>query len=328
MDLNNLFFQSTALLFTICSTFLFFFLLFWLRRRHSHSSGGAPPPEAGGGWPLIGHLHLLGGTQSLHVTLGKMADKYGPIFTIRLGVHRTLIVSSSEMAKQCFTVNDKAFASRPKSVAFEVLGYNFSMIGFSPYGSYWRTVRKIATLHVFSTQRLEMLKHVIVSEVKTAMKESYEFLLKKQNEGSSSVIEMNEWFGNISLNVVFRTVVGKRFDNGEDEEENLRIKKALRELFDLSGSFVISDALPFLRWLDLDGREKEMKKNAKELDALARVWLHQHKRNKKQIGSENDFMDVLLSRVDDFDGRDADTTIKATSLGCKDIFVFCGKNCF
>ena len=61
-----------------------------------------------------------------------MADKYGPIFTLRLGVHKTLVVSNWEMAKQCFTVNDKAFASRPKSVAFEVLGYNFSMIGFSP----------------------------------------------------------------------------------------------------------------------------------------------------------------------------------------------------
>jgi len=106
------------------------------------------------------------------VTLGIMAEKFGPIFTVRLGIHKTLIVNSYEMVKQCFTVNDRAFASRPKSIAFEILGYNFSIIGFSPY---WRIVRKIATLHVLSAHRIEMLKHVMESEVKTTMKEVTNF---------------------------------------------------------------------------------------------------------------------------------------------------------
>jgi len=82
---------------------------------------------------------------------------------------------------------------------------------------------------------------------------------------------MKKWFGDIAINVMLRTVVGKRFDG--DEEENQRIGKALRDLFYLSGSFGISDAMPFLRWLDLDGREKEMKKTAKDLDDFATVWL-------------------------------------------------------
>ena len=89
-----------------------------------------------------------------------MADKYGPIFTIWLGVHRTLVVSSWEIAKECFTTNDKAFANRPKALALELLGYNYAMFGFSPYGPYWRQVRKMAMLEVLSNHRLEMLKHI------------------------------------------------------------------------------------------------------------------------------------------------------------------------
>ena len=61
-----------------------------------------------------------------------MANKYGPIFTIWLGVHRTIVVSSWEIAKECFTTNDKAFANRPKALGLELLGYNYAMFGFSP----------------------------------------------------------------------------------------------------------------------------------------------------------------------------------------------------
>lgn len=311
MDTNNILLSLQSLPVTICATFFFLFLLFRLHRSRIASK---TPPEAGGSWPLIGHLHLLGGSQPPHVTLGNLADKYGPIFTVRLGVHKTLVVSSYEMVKQCFTVNDKTFASRPKSIAFEIMGYNSSMFGLSPYGSYWRTVRKIATVHVLSAQRIDMLKHVMESEVKEAMKESYSFWLKMKNEGNSERVftEMKEWFADIAINVVFRTVMGKRFDG--DEEENQRIRKMIRDFFDLSGSFVVSDTLPYLRWLDLDGKQKQMKKTAKELDDFVCVWLDQHK-HKKNSGREQDFMDVLLSTVDeDLDGRDADTTIKATCM--------------
>lgn len=294
------------------------------RRNNSGRGRRAPPvPEAGGAWPVIGHLHLLGGPEPPHVTLGNMADTYGPIFTVRLGVHPTLIVSSWEIAKECFTVNDRAFASRPKSLAFEIMGYNFGMFGFSPYGTYWRHVRKMATLEVLSNHRLDLLKHVKEAEVKSAMKETYDCWLKLNSSKRESVplsSEMKKWFGDITHNVVFRMVVGKRFVENEGNEGT---RKALRDLFDLSGSFPVSDALPYLRWLDLDGQERAMRKTAKELDQIVQVWLEEHKRNRDNSGSgqvktnHGDFMDVLLSIVDEaevLDGHDADTIIKATSL--------------
>ncbi|KAK7310883.1 hypothetical protein RJT34_08661 [Clitoria ternatea] len=284
-------------------------------RRTRNATTRKSPPEPSGAWPLIGHLHLFGGSKPPHITLGNMADKYGPIFTLRLGVHKTLVVSNSEMAKECFTVNDKVFANRPKSLAFELLGYNCSMMGFSPYGSYWRQVRKIATLELLSSKRIEMLSHVTESEVKEAIKDSYNIWLKSSNK--KVVTEMKKWFGDITLNVMFRVVVGKRFVGGGDEEENERIRKALRDLLDLSGSFVVSDAVPYLRWLDLDGKQKEMKRTAKELDGFIQNWLQQHKSNAGEWKGKHDFMDVLLTLAhegENFDGRDANTTIKATCL--------------
>ncbi|KAM3688755.1 hypothetical protein ACJW31_10G174900 [Castanea mollissima] len=307
---------SMAGIFTI---FVFIFFLLWISKRiQSTTSKKRVPPDVDGAWPLIGHLHLLGGLQPPHITLGNMADKYGPIFTIWLGVHRTLVVSSWEIAKECFTTNDKVFANRPKGLAPEVLGYNYAMIGFSPYGPFWRQVRKIATLEVLSNHRLETLKHILDVEVNDSIKEIYK-LLGKNNK---VLLEMERWFGYTTLNIICRMVVGKQFGGAATEDENEgndQCRKALRQFFDLSGAFMVSDALPYLRWLNIGGYEKAMKKTAKKLDHMVGGWLEEHKQKKLWGGMKEhqDFMDVLLSVVTDNDetsSYDVDTVIKATTM--------------
>jgi hypothetical protein len=123
-------------------------------------------PEPAGAWPIIGHGHLLSGRdQLLYQTLGAMADKFGSAFSIRLGSSHAFVVSSWEVARECFTVNDKALDSRPTTVATKHMGYNYAVFGFAPYNPFWREMRKIATLELLSNRRLEMLKHVRDSEV-------------------------------------------------------------------------------------------------------------------------------------------------------------------
>ena len=114
-------------------------------------------PEAGSTWPVIDHLHLLGGPQPPHISLPNMANKYGTIFTIKLGVHRALVMSNWEIAKECLSINDKVFATRPKVAGMEILGYNNAMIGSAPYGPYWSQVRKFATVELHSNHWLDML---------------------------------------------------------------------------------------------------------------------------------------------------------------------------
>ena len=108
-----------------------------------------------GAWPIIGHFPLLGGTQPPHITLGAMANKYGPIFTIKLGLHPVLVLSSWEMAKECLTTNYLTVSSQPKLLVAKHLGYIYAIAAFSPYDPYWRELRKITTLELLSNRRLE-----------------------------------------------------------------------------------------------------------------------------------------------------------------------------
>ncbi|KAI3965239.1 hypothetical protein MKX01_008950, partial [Papaver californicum] len=111
-------------------------------------------PEPPGAWPIIGHLPLLRrGNTPAYVTLGALADKHGPAFIIRIGLNRALVVSSWEVAKECYTTNDEIFSSRPSTAGPRLMCYDQTMFGFAPYGEYWRELRKIAN-HELSSSRL------------------------------------------------------------------------------------------------------------------------------------------------------------------------------
>ncbi|XP_040996032.1 cytochrome P450 CYP82D47-like [Juglans microcarpa x Juglans regia] len=314
---------------SVFALLLFLFFLFSKRETKKTTPQRTLPPEAGGAWPIVGHLHLLARSNPAHITLGNMADKYGPIFTIRLGMHKAIVVSNSELAKECFTTNDKAFANRPKAVATELMGYNYATFGLSPYGPYWRQARRITTHEFLSNHRLEMFKHIGESEVNTSIKETYDQLLVNNNK--LMLVEMKRWFGNITLNTVFRMVVGKRFawatTEDEDEGNDLRSRKAFIDFFTLAGKFVVSDALPYLRWLDLGGDERAMKKAAREMDHVLQGLLEVHKQRRVLSEVKNghhDFMDVMLSVVidneeifkenEEISSFDVDTITKATCL--------------
>ncbi|KAL3571664.1 hypothetical protein D5086_025568, partial [Populus alba] len=137
------------------------------------------------------------------------------------------------------------------------------------------------------------------------------------------LVEMKRWFGDLTLNIVLRTIVGQTvgyITNVEDEESVKGWKKGLKDFFHWTGVFSVSDALPFLRFLDLGGHGKAMKKTAKELDLAVEDWLQEHKRKRAAgiVKGKEDFMDLMLDVFDNdaeaVQGGDSDTINKATSL--------------
>ncbi|KAJ8618498.1 hypothetical protein MRB53_014684 [Persea americana] len=282
------------------------------------------PPEPAGRWPVIGHLHLLLlSKEPILQKLGSMADRYGPIFMLRIGTRRTLVVSSWEAVKDCFTINDKALSTRPRTAAAEHMGYNYAMFGFAPYGPYWRELRKIVMLQILSNARLDSLKHVRATEINTRVKNLHR--IWSMNGRSAVPIDLKQWCGDLTLDIVVRMVVGKRCfeedsDHGDDDNsEARRVRTAISRFFYLMVVFVVSDVIPLLKWFDFQGHRRAMKATAKELDSLLVKWIKEHRRRRSLAeaeGRNEDFMDVMLSITEDGEmaGYDSDTIIKATCM--------------
>ncbi|KAL3850426.1 hypothetical protein ACJIZ3_012308 [Penstemon smallii] len=275
------------------------------------------PPEPPGAWPVIGHLPLLNTRTHIAHPLSKLADKLGPVFTLRLGMQRVVVVSSREAVMECFTANDKLFVNRPKSSAGEHLVYNNASFGFSN-GPYWREMRKLVMLEVLSPRRLESMRNLRVSEICTSIRELY----LETKVGFPVRVTISRWIEQLTLNIIVRTVAGIRYGNGSGNGEVERFRGLFRELTFLSGEFVLSDVIPFpfLKMLDLQGYVKRMKRVAKELDAIIEKWIDEHVQRRGKGGEgvrdqEQDFIDVMLSTLDDkFEsyGVPRRTIIKAT----------------
>nr|BBD34761.1 putative cytochrome P450 [Eschscholzia californica subsp. californica] len=329
---------------------LYFPLFLWRSKRSSITSSSdkelREPPEPAASWPILGHLpHLLAGSKQLpHIFLGAMADKYGPAFVIRVGVHKALIVSSWEVVKECFTTNDGAWASRVKLIALEHMGFNHSLFGFAPYGPYWREMRKVVNQELLSNNRLDMLQHVWDSEINSSIKKLYQ--IWRNGGGTTSqpaLLEMKQWFADLTLNIMVKLVAGKpgyfhedRYTSkspttniGDKVAEGARkYHQQFRDYFGLVGQFILGDALPFLRWLDLGGYEKKMIYIKRELGALMDEWLEGHKQKRLVPGGDHeeekagreseDFLDVMMSVLEKktmlLDYFDSDTINKSTCL--------------
>ncbi|XP_031479228.1 cytochrome P450 CYP82D47-like [Nymphaea colorata] len=274
------------------------------------------PTEPGGAWPVVGHLGLLSGTTPLHRTLAALSEKQGPLFTLRLGQMRVLVVSSMDLAKECFTTNDQAFASRPPFESSKCLGYGCAMFPLAPYGPYWREVRKMATIELLSNKRLELLKHIRVEEVGSLVEALY------RSCAGDYPVDMNRRFSNLSMNIMLRMVAGKRYfnlDGEENDSEAEEFRNVISEFFHMLGVLTVSDVIPCLKWLDVGGHLKAMKRVKKKMDGFASAWLAEHRRQRKPCRRdlERDFIDVLIQEVEDSHlsaQYQTDTIIEATAM--------------
>ncbi|KAJ7961601.1 putative Cytochrome P450 [Quillaja saponaria] len=216
---------------------LVFYNLLWKKRNFNTKIKGRVLPEPSGALPILGHVLQLSRKVQIPRTLAAFADKYGPIFLIRMGMHSTLIVSNHEIAKECFTTNDQIFASRPLLNQGKYLGHNNASYGFSSYGAYWRDMRKIAQLEILSAQRVDALKHTVFAwEVNSMIKDL--FLLCKNNGGNSKV-DMTECFEILPLNVMTKFLTSmKRLAKEMDElceswiQEHTKMKQKGDQTFD------------------------------------------------------------------------------------------------
>nr|ATG29908.1 CYP750C16 [Taxus chinensis] len=245
-------------------------------------------------WPVLGNLHLLGNLP--HQALAALAKKYGPILFLRLGSVHTVVVSSPAMAKDFLKTHDLVFANRPNCSLGKYLCYDHKDVAYCAYGAYWRQMRKLCTMELFTVKRTESFKSVREEEVITMVRSIWQ-----QSEEGIHSVDLRGSLSLLTQNIVCRMFSGRTFS---DDELNggVGFKDMLSEMAAVAGAFVIGDYIRFLEWFDLEGIRRRMRVVQKIFDGFAEKVIDEHiNRRREKSEDENrvkDMVDVLLDRAE------------------------------
>ncbi|ONK57597.1 uncharacterized protein A4U43_C09F2120 [Asparagus officinalis] len=290
------------LIFIPLASLLLLLLLLLIHKGKQHHKLPPGPKKL----PLIGNLHQLGSTP--HRSLWLLSQKHGPLMHLQLGPRPTLVVSSAEMAREVLKTHDLDFCSRPHLIAPNKYSYNSSDISFAPYGEYWREMRKVCTLKLFSAKRVESFRGIREEEVSLT--------LQSISSSSSKPINLQKAMVSLANNIICRIAFGKKYQDGEHERSQAH--QILKQAQQLLGGIFVADFFPALGLVDkLSGNFYRLEKNVGELDAFYEEVIRDHLDPERIRPEREDIVDVLL-RVQQDEGRLTKENIKAVLT---DIFI-------
>ncbi|CAN4118326.1 unnamed protein product [Withania somnifera] len=207
---------------------------------------------------------------------------------LQLGEITTVVVSSVDMAREVLKTHDLAFASRPKLVSLDIICYKCTDIAFSPYGEYWRQMRKVCVMELLTAKNVRSFSTIRHDEASRLLQ-----IIRSSTQGEPiNVTEQILWYeSSITCKAAFGELL-------KDQEKFIGI---VRELVELAGGFSVADIFPSIKILHvLSGLRSRILKVHKNIDAIVEDVINEHKKNiagdKKGNGSlgGEDLVDVLL----------------------------------
>ncbi|KAF0898000.1 hypothetical protein E2562_001685 [Oryza meyeriana var. granulata] len=214
------------------------YYLAWTTRRLSGAGRRLPPGPTP--LPVVGNVLSLRG--NMHHALARLAGEYGPVMKLKLGVVTAVVVSSPDAAREAFTKHDRRLAARTIPDASHARGYaERSMIWLPSSNPRWKTLRGVVATHVFSPRSLAAARGVRERKVRDIV----EYIAKNAGE------EVD--VGQVVYGGVLNLVSGAFFSADVGAESAHGLQLAVEEIILAIAKPNVSDLLPFLRPLDLQG---------------------------------------------------------------------------
>uniref|UniRef100_A0A803M8U1 Cytochrome P450 n=2 Tax=Chenopodium quinoa TaxID=63459 RepID=A0A803M8U1_CHEQI len=230
---------------------------------------------------------------------------------LRLGEVPTVIISSAEMAKEVLKTHDALLCSRPAVFLGEVVFYNCGDIAFSPYGEHWRQLRKIATLELFTTRRVQAFRPIREEEVVDLVK----FLASK----SGSVVNLSSRIFTLLFDITLRMVMNKKGKNCEE------FKTLVEDITAIAQGLSIGDLYPSLKFIStISGLKGNLQRIVKRIDKFVDPIIEEHLSNKKQCIEDEDMIDALLKFRKDNVRLNTDFSLTTSHIKAMILDVFIG----
>lgn len=219
-----------------------------------------------------------------HRGLANLAKQYGGVFHLRMGFLHMVAISDPDAARQVLQVQDNIFSNRPATIAISYLTYDRADMAFAHYGPFWRQMRKLCVMKLFSRKRAESWQSV---------RDEVDVAVRVVAENTGKPVNIGELVFNLTKNIIYRAAFGSSSQEGQDEFIGI-----LQEFSKLFGAFNIADFIPYLGSVDPQGLNGRLARARGALDSFIDKIIDEHvqKRKMGEVGDgETDMVDELLA---------------------------------
>nr|GMD51790.1 geraniol 8-hydroxylase-like [Ipomoea batatas] len=238
--------------------------------------------------PVIGNIHLLG--EQPHQSLARLAQKYGPVMNLKLGLINTVVISSPAMAKQALQKQDLAFSTH-RSIPDALRANNHSQfsVGLLPVASRWRALRKIMNSNIFSGSRLETNQQLRAKKIQELI-----IYCQTSSEVGEAVDIGRAAFGT-TLNLLSNTIFSKDLTDPYSDSGK-EFKDLVWNIMVEAGKPNLADYFPFLEKFDPQGIRRRMTCHYTKALDLFQDLIDERLEERKMKGNKNDdALDSLLN---------------------------------
>ncbi|KAL8099207.1 hypothetical protein AgCh_031758 [Apium graveolens] len=234
--------------------------------------------------PIVGNIYQLG--KHPHKSLTNLCRVYGPIMCLKLGRQTTIVISSPSPARQLLQKQDLAFSTRPLPDAIRACNhFEFSVV-WLPVGSPWRSLRKILSSYIFTTNKLDANQHLRINKVQELVK----YCDKCSRSGEA--VDIGRAAFQTSLNLLSNTIFSKDMADPYHGTDAKELKDVVWKIMLEAGTPNLVDYFPILRFIDPQGIKRRMSghfgKLLKICDGLVNERLEL-----KRLGNSDNNEDVL-----------------------------------
>ncbi|OEL19574.1 Cytochrome P450 76C4 [Dichanthelium oligosanthes] len=201
--------------------------------------------------PVIGNLHSIGSKKNPpHRAFAALADRYGPLVSIRLGCVRAVVASSSDVAREVMHRHNADLAGRGGMDAWHACGHHAHSIIALPPRRKWRALRKLCAEEMLAPRRLAELR----AEREEEARELARGVSSEAAKGSPVAVARTV-FPRVA-GVLWRSMFSEELDAATARE----LGEVVREAVVVAGAPNLSDYLPALAAADLLGVRRRMEK--------------------------------------------------------------------
>ncbi|KAG8542002.1 hypothetical protein GDO81_027706 [Engystomops pustulosus] len=275
MDLD----LSLASYFVLVLTFAFILIVI-KSLNENHIKNYPPGPRS---WPLIGNLHLIDFRRP-HLTYLQLSKKYGPVFSVRMGMKKMVVIAGYEAVKEALVTNAEEFGERGLLRIFKKMDNEMGLV--SSRGENWKIMRRftMTTLRDFGMGK-STIEERIIGECVNLTK----YFASFKGKPFDTTMIMNAAVANIIVPIL----IGKRMSY--DDPQFKRLLSLTNENVRLMGSpmVLLYDLFPFLELFP--GSHKTIIKNVTEFyDFIERTFV-EHLKNLDE-NDQRSLIDVFLVR--------------------------------